>query len=230
MDYQERIPIALIVPAAGLGRRMGKPKDCVLWHGKTFLDWIYLSWETAVSSSPAIVWYLTAVVTAENRQSALHLPKSTYRTWVMVNKEPDKGYFGSIRTALASLWFQTPCRLFTIWPVDHPAVPPQVLKHLFTTIVNTPPDLREKVLVWIPTFENHGGHPVILSRSLAGTILRSDIIWKEGLRSIIHGLHQQSPESIRRVDVSEPAIRWNFNREEDLLVYQPRWSPKGNSS
>jgi molybdenum cofactor cytidylyltransferase len=123
--------------------------------------------------------------------------------WVC-NDHPEAGMASSVALAFdyAGKNFQAgDCWL---WPVDVPAIPEGLLKSLASQ--------RRPDSVVIPCFEDRGGHPVLVARSL----------WKEladcsqapeGARTVF----RRDPNRVVRVPVDHEGVRLDVDKPEDLL-------------
>jgi molybdenum cofactor cytidylyltransferase len=93
---------------------------------------------------------------------------------------------------------------FLLIPADHPALTAQSLTALLEARTREP-----GYAVYLPTFQGHRGHPVILSYSIAREIL--SLPHTEGIN---HLVRRHASETLL-VPVDDPAILWDLDSEED---------------
>ncbi|RMD73929.1 MAG: hypothetical protein D6820_17785, partial [Lentisphaerae bacterium] len=112
---------------------MGQPKYLIRWFGRSFLEWIFLSWQRAVQSSPFIHHdEIVVILPPGMRQPLPVIPSPRVRYQVNPDRESDP--FQSIKMGLERVWFASPADIIGIWPVDHPGVTPVAIKTLFSAI------------------------------------------------------------------------------------------------
>jgi molybdenum cofactor cytidylyltransferase len=103
-----------------------------------------------------------------------------------------------------------------LWPVDHPFVSPNTLGALGAARDS------DLLAVWfIPTFQGHGGHPVLWRPSVRRDLL--DLRADAPLRSLLPELGPQ----VRRVSVEDPAVLANVDTPEAYAAAHDAWRAHG---
>ena len=125
----------------------------------------------------------------------------------------ERGRTSSVRAGLRRL----PARAGAlIWPVDVPFVEAATVNTLIEAA------RRERVAIWItPTFDGHGGHPIVLGPEAVGRTL--DLSDSVPLRDapFRRGLGE------RRVPVPDPGVLDNTNTPEEFRLAEDRWRSRG---
>lgn len=176
---------ALVVLAAGAGRRMGGVAKALLpirrgaatgaaaGGVETYLARIVATARAAgVSRGVAVVGPPYGDTVAASAR-ALGLD-------VVENLEPARGMASSLELGFA--WAAESSELETalLWPCDHPAVAPDTVRALFAAFAAAEP----APAAVIPTVEGRGGHPALIARSLFAA-LASCAGLPEGARSVL---------------------------------------------
>lgn len=120
-----------------------------------------------------------------------------------INPEPESEMGDSIACGVVQLPHQTQAVLIT--PADHPAVPPEVVAHLIE-------EWQSGAKLVMPTFENRGGHPVLLDISLRDELLTLDP--QSGLKK----LFQAHSGLVRRIAVKSKYIARDIDTWDDYRV------------
>jgi CTP:molybdopterin cytidylyltransferase MocA len=87
--------------------------------------------------------------------------------------------------------------------VDQPAVPPKVITQLIQAR-----DITKARLI-VPTYQNRGGHPVLIDLSLKDELLSLDS------QKSLRGLLEKYADEILRLEVASPFIRRDIDTWED---------------
>lgn len=90
-----------------------------------------------------------------------------------------------------------------ITPVDHPAVPPEVVRELMET------HRREGARLVVPQWRGRGGHPVLVSLDFREELSR--LGEARGLRGLFDARH----EEVRRLPVASPFVARDVDTWED---------------
>ena len=168
--------ISALVLAAGFSRRMGDFKPLLNLGGKTALERIISLYRNAGVKDIRVV----SGHRSEAIRNALHAQPVT----VVPNLEYESGMFSSVRAGLKSLPPLT--RSFFVHPVDIPLVRPHTLEMLLDASQKTPAP------VIYPVFDHHRGHPPLIQRRIAKTILAHD--GQGGLRAVLRRFDSQALE------------------------------------
>ena len=120
-----------------------------------------------------------------------------------------EGRTASIRSGLEALPTD---RDVLFWPVDHPFVREETVDAL----LRLPGE--DALAVWfIPTFQGHGGHPVLWRSSVRADIL--DLRSDAPLRSLLPEFGVQ----VRRFAVDDPGVVANVDTPEEYRDALDRW-------
>ena len=145
-------PVAAVVLAAGLSRRLGRPKALVSINGTTLVEWSYRRLRDAGCD-------VVVVVNSELAQPvAALLPEAR----LVVNDDPDAGRTGSLQLGCEALVQQhgaLPDRL-VMAPVDRPAWNTDILGRLLDTPTSS-----------APSHQGRRGHPVLLDQAAIETVM-----------------------------------------------------------
>jgi len=177
-------PIAAIILSGGASRRMGTPKALLNFQGETFLDRLIRLF--AAVADPVIV-----VAGEHAPQIRAGIARAGEVRWA-VNPDPGRGMLSSLQCALRELPGTAEAVFFL--PVDHPHIQPSTLEALIAQFAGARPPVA------VPVYQGVHGHPVLISRAVAGelaalpvTALASDVI------------HRHVPET-SYVEVQDPAV------------------------
>ena len=179
-------PVAAVVLAAGLSRRLGRPKALVSINGSTLVEWAHQRLNDAGCETVVVVNNDLA------HQVARLLPKAT----LVVNDDPDAGRMRSLQLGCAALvnqWGSLPERL-VMAPVDRPAWNIEVLERLLDTSISS-----------APAHEGRRGHPVLLDDAAIEVVMAASA--DDSLRALV---------SFVPVPVEAPWLHHNIDTEADV--------------
>ena len=179
-------PVAAVVLAAGLSRRLGRPKALVSINGSTLVEWAHQRLNEAGCETVVVVNNDLA------EQVARLLPKAT----LVVNDDPDAGRMRSLQLGCAALVDQRgtlPERL-VMAPVDRPAWNIEVLERLLDTSTSS-----------APAHEGRRGHPVLLDDAAIEVVMAASA--DDSLRALV---------SFVPVPVEAPWLHHNIDTEADV--------------
>lgn len=143
--------IGVVVPAAGEGRRLGKPKALAHLAGVPFVARVAQEARTAAGD--------VVVVLGASADVALPLLPPGVRA--VKNEAWRLGRTGSVKAGLRAL---RPVDAFLVWPVDVPLATAADVAALVRAF-------RQTGRAAVPTLEGHRGHPVLLPTALAPRVL-----------------------------------------------------------
>lgn len=192
-----------LIPAAGLGRRMGGPKQTLRYRGSTMVSTVT---RTLLEADLAGV----IVVTRTELIVASDLPDDP-RVTTVVNDDADSEMIDSVRIGLAAL-----ARLgasaatgvpvetdgVLVVPADMPAITAATCRTCMVAFTVEP------TRIVIATYNDHRGHPIIFPLALRGTIDRLE----GGLRS----LPGQYPARVCLVEVNDPGVLRDADTMDDF--------------
>lgn len=187
--------IAAIVLAAGMSRRMGAFKPLLPFGDSTVIEsCINNIRQAGVEKIVVVIGHRSDDVRAQLK----HFPVT-----FTVNPEPDSEMSASIALGVGEIRDDTKAVLIT--PVDHPAVPPEIIKAVIDEW------RRSGFRLIQPEYESRGGHPVLIDLSYQDELLHLNP--QTGLRS----LFAEHREQVRRLPVSSPLVARDMDTWEDYL-------------
>lgn len=142
------------------------------------------------------------VVVGHHATELKHYLKDSDVTFA-VNPNPDGPMGDSIACGVAQVVPNTGAVLIT--PADHPAVPSKVVKELISCWAN-------RASLVVPTWEDHGGHPVLVDIRFREELLRLGAT--RGLR----GLFDLHRDQVTRVSVDSPFIARDMDTWDDYVA------------
>ena len=186
---------ALVILAAGLSERMGKPKHELFFaEGATFLEHIIQVYKKFMVSK-------IVLVINDRDDFKRYLDDAGLK--IIVNKHPEYGRFHSIQLGLKEV-LNTPV---FIQNIDNPFTTPGLLMTLEKGI--------EDAGFAVPVYEERGGHPILLSQPIIHKIA-FDFDKEAYLDKVLrHFVRKDIP-------VHDPYILVNINTQEDYRKYFSR--------
>ncbi|MEP6741693.1 MAG: nucleotidyltransferase family protein [bacterium] len=184
--------VAAIILAAGQSSRMGAFKPLLPFGGKTVID--------------CTIDYLrrggieTIIVVVGHRAADIKKQLDNSGVMFATNSDPNSAMAASIICGLRAV--ANDARALVITPVDHPAVPHQVV----TQLIN---EWRAGARLVIPTNLERGGHPVLVDLSFRAELLKLDPA--RGLKSFFDAHHNQ----VKRVAVDSNYIARDLDTWDD---------------
>ena len=178
--------MAAVVLAAGLSRRLGRPKALVSINELTLVEWAHQRLNEAGCETVVVVNNDLA------EEVARLLPKAT----LVVNDDPDAGRMRSLQLGCAAFvnqWGSLPERL-VMAPVDRPAWNIEVLERLLDTSTSS-----------APAHDGRRGHPVLLDQAAIETVVSANA--DASLRALV---------SFVPVPVEAPWLHHNIDMEADV--------------
>ena len=184
--------VAAILLAAGQSRRMGAFKPLLPFGNKTVIECCidYLQ-EGGVE---------TIVVVLGHREDEVRRHLTGRELLFAVNPDPNSEMGASIAAGMGQL--PQSCQAVLIALSDHPAVPAAVVSRLIET-------WRNGARLVVPTWQEHGGHPVLVDLSFRSELL--NLSSTGGLRALFE-LHKNEVE---RVPVDSPFIARDMDTWDD---------------
>lgn len=143
--------LAAIILGGGASRRMGSPKLLLPWRGATIIDHLIRTWRALGAAQITVVRSPSNDALAEILRSASVSDRDQ-----IVNPDPDRGMFSSIREA--AMWNGWKSGL-THWALilgDQPHLTSDSLRTLLHRAA------AEPTAVWQPRYAAHRRHPVIM--------------------------------------------------------------------
>jgi molybdenum cofactor cytidylyltransferase len=185
--------VAAILLAAGQSRRMGALKPLLPFGHKTViescLDYLRQS----------RIQEIVVVLGHRADEIREHLKDVT----IAINPDPDSEMGASVAFGIQAL--PEPAKAVLIALVDHPAVPAHTISNLIEAWQNG-------ARIVIPTWQNRGGHPVLVDLDFRQDLANLD--QNGGLRS----LFQSHPEDVKRLPVDSPFVARDMDTWDDYLA------------
>lgn len=179
-----------VLLAAGLSRRLGRPKALVKVNGSELVVWVYNRLIQAGC--------FPVVVTNDDTLASINrlLPSAH----VVVNPEPDAGRTKSLQIgirAIERLLDRTPKRV-VMAPVDRPAWNAPLLRDLLACDGNV-----------APSHQNRKGHPVVMDAEAIQAVMEAEP--DRPLRDVV---------AFNPLPVLAPHLHLNIDTEDDLATLE----------
>lgn len=130
---------------------------------------------------------------------------------VIPQPRPEDGQLSSLLLGWQALGGSAPWVMSCL--VDHPYVRESTLEALIAAIKERP-----EALLWSPSYQRRGGHPVIFSAALMPRLEATPI--EEGARPVVRSL---SSEERHWVETDDETVCWDVDTPADYLRYSKRW-------
>ena len=183
-ESSQPLPVAGVVPCAGTSERMGVSKASLNARGLPFLvRAVHALADGGCVPVVVVVRDLGGEEAALAREAGAE---------VILNRRPEDGPIGSLRSALALLGDTVSGCAYL--PVDHPLLRPATVRVLVQTFLTLPTDLV------VPVHRGRRGHPPILGAALFAEL--ADPSLTGGARTVVHR-HLLDAEL---VDVDDPGV------------------------
>ena len=184
--------VAAILLGAGRSLRMGAFKPLLPFGKQTVIeaciDYLHAG---GVETIIAVVGHNADEVRARIKDTSILFA---------LNPDPSSEMAESIRCGLEILPSNTPATLIAL--VDHPAVPSDVVKTLID-------EWRHGAQLIIPTWQDRGGHPVLVDLGWRDELQQLDSIG--GLKSFF----QKHRDAVRRLPVESPYVARDMDTWDD---------------
>ncbi len=191
---------SVLILAAGRSQRMGTPKMLLPFNNENnFLEIILKSYKAAGLSNIAVV------VNKENSRLAAPFTVGNEAT-VVINEHPDWQRFYSVWVGLKTTNANNPVFIHNI---DNPFVEGGLLKKMAEKL----PDNGYVV----PVYQQHGGHPVLLSGYVANKIIQSKD-YSTNLKTFLSQFNRVNVETnnddiLVNINTSEEYRKFILNKE-----------------
>ncbi|MDD3627210.1 MAG: nucleotidyltransferase family protein [bacterium] len=186
--------LSAIILAAGESSRMGSPKALLTIGKITFLEKIF--------NNLQLCNFNEVLCVVGKDLEKIKIAHSKLFINYISNENYTDGQLSSIKKGLQSIKQDSEGIFLTL--VDMPLITIETMRKLISVWTENP----DKII--IPKYEEKGGHPVIFPRRFFDQLLNAPL--DEGARTVVYG----NPESVIRVEVSDPGVRKDFDYPEDL--------------
>lgn len=124
-------------------------------------------------------------------------------TTIAINRDPDSEMGASIAVGVQAL--PETAKAAVIALVDHPAIPPEILSQIFQ-------QWRKGARIVIPTWQNRGGHPVLVDLIFKNELLNLDRTG--GLRATL----KKHETEVQRIPVDSPFVARDMDTWDDYVA------------
>lgn len=192
-------PPLTAITAAGLSRRMGRPKALLPWGGRTLLERMAEALDRAGLPRPAVV------LGAHRERMQRELDRLGLET--IDNPLYERGRFTSVRAAARWALGRDAGRSLLLWPVDCPGVRSETLMAMAGAGREHP---RSNIA---PSSGGRGGHPILLCPETVGRVAG------EGDDANLRELVRQAAGGRVLLPVADRAVLENLNSPDDYLAF-----------
>jgi len=204
------VSFAGVILAAGESSRMGTDKALLPWPpsegARNSTDTFLSAAIRSLSGSTDFV-----VIVAGKNESALAPVVYGQGASLMVNPDPSRGQFSSLRIGLHEVLNRgRDAAIITL--VDRPAANAATVLKLREEFEAAP----QNVWAVVPEFSGKHGHPFIAGRELIEAFLRAPA---DAMARVIEHRHQ---EHIRYLPVDDPFVAMNINTPEDYAALREK--------
>ena len=184
--------VAALLLAAGRSRRMGAFKPLLPFGDRTVIECCIDNLRGAeIDDIVVVVGHRAEDIREQLRNSQVSFA---------VNPDPDSEMSASIALGLKQV--SSNARSLLLALVDHPAVPPEVIRNLIE-------EWKRGAMLVQPEHGGRGGHPVLIDMAYRDELLVLDPA--QGLR-VLFATHR---EKVRRVPVESPYVARDMDTWED---------------
>jgi molybdenum cofactor cytidylyltransferase len=183
--------VAAILLAAGQSRRMGAFKPLLPFGNKTVIE--------------SCLGYLHGIqnIVVVLGHRADEIRGFVKNATIAINPDPKSEMGASIATGIRALPDDAKCVLIAL--VDHPAVPTTVVSSLIA-------EWRNGAKIVIPTWQDRGGHPVLVDLSFREGLLNLD--QSGGLRQLL----KTHASGVKRLPVDSPFVARDMDTWDDYVA------------
>ncbi|HKR14378.1 MAG TPA: nucleotidyltransferase family protein [Pyrinomonadaceae bacterium] len=185
--------VAAILLAAGQSRRMGAFKPLLPFGEKTVIESCLDYLRKGGIETPIVVL----------GHRAGEIRKQLNNTTIAINPDPNSEMGSSIAAGIRVLDDDAKCVMIAL--VDHPAIPTTVVSSLID-------EWRNGARIVIPTWQNRGGHPVLVDLAFKNELLNLDRT--SGLRA----LFKSHEKDIKRLPVDSPFVARDMDTWDDYVA------------
>ena len=185
--------VEAILLAAGQSRRMGAFKPLLPFGNKTVIEsCIQYLRDAGIENVVAVLGHRADEIREKLQNVA-----------IAINPDPNSEMGASIAAGIRALTDDVRCVLISL--VDHPAVPATVVTNLIA-------EWNNGAKIVIPTWQDRGGHPVLVDLSFRSELLSLDRLG--GLRELLK-THQSD---VKRLPVESPFVARDMDTWDDYVA------------
>ena len=198
------VSICGVILSAGFSFRMGRDKALLAWPPQAGVG----SWRDtflgAAIERLGSVCDLVIVVGGANSATLAPLVSSSGADALVVNPDPQRGQFSSLRIGLQEVLNRGRDAAFVAL-VDRPPASRSTYERLRRKFL----ERNDDCLAVVPEYSGKHGHPIVIGREMIEAMLRAPE--ESNAREVMHA-HQ---ERITYITVNDPFVTTNINTEED---------------
>lgn len=195
-----------VVPAAGRGQRMGRPKLLLPWHGQTVIESVLKAWQQSQVTR-------VIVVVPPHDRSLADVCRSTGVDVVVASRPPAdmKASVGLALEHIAKTYDPVAQDVWLVAPADMPELSPTVIDALLAV------HEADNAQIVVPTNAGRRGHPVLFPWPLGSAVFR--LADDEGIDAMMRD------HPIREIECGPPANVADLDTPEDYRRRHDRYNP-----
>jgi len=190
--------IVAVVLAAGLSKRIGRPKALLRYKKQSFLNHILINLQTAGINNIFVV-----LGQEFDRVKGSFSNKNPYI--FIHNPHPEEGPLSSFKLALQKMPRETQGCLLVL--VDHPLVTAETYRYIKYL------GEKHQDAILIPVFKGQNGHPVYFGKKFFPQLLQAPLT--EGARYVVH--HNQ--QAIHKFETDDHGVIADIDTKDDFDLY-----------
>ncbi|TFH06450.1 MAG: nucleotidyltransferase family protein [Spirochaetales bacterium] len=193
-----RLPVACLIPAAGMSERMGRAKPLAQFAGQPLLYWAVTHAAAACES---------VIVVLGHKASDVHsiVPADSGIT-VVTNENYQDGMLSSIRRGFRDVHH----RWCFVAPGDMPFLTPDLYRDIFR---GADPEHHPDIFAWFPVYRGRRGHPVLINADIRAELESTDAAT---MRQLL------SPYPVAEVPVDNDAVCIDLDTDAALEAHASR--------
>ena len=203
---------------------MGCLKQTLPWGDSTVIGHIFDTLQPHCGAG------MTVVVGSHRKEITAALSD---RSFSIVQSDTNLQQYESICRGLDYFIHETEAFFALIQPADHPFIPSIVVNTLFENLLVMEHQQQTAI---IPTYQNRGGHPVLIPRAVAAEILS----WAQTIPTTTSPSHspptdtnkssqfqglktfwQEHPDCVQRIETNEHSITTDLDTPTDYQQHHP---------
>jgi len=189
-----------VILAAGASSRMGRDKALLPWPADS-ISGTFLSGAIDVLAPTTEM----VIVVAGTNEPSLRGVVYARAGYLVVNPEPERGQFSSLRVGLQSVLDRGHDGA-VVMLVDRPPVARATIEYLQAVLAESS---EEDVWAVVPTFGGKHGHPMVMGRDMIEAFLRAPA------ESTAKEIRAERMDRVRYVEVNDENVVRNVNTPEE---------------
>lgn len=197
--------IPLVLLAAGNSTRMGRPKGLLQFRER---PWIVAQIEAFQAAGGRRVIVVLGYHAQEYLKAFANLNLGIEMSYAL-SENPERGSFSSLLTGLQA----SAGNAAFVLPIDVPAPTPSVWRALAQST---------SAAVTLPTWNQRGGHPILVSQEFSSELQKYDPTSAESRLDFI--IRKLPIQGVHRVPVDDPNVVINLNTIEDCRRFSAEFA------